>query len=81
MVSFKIQKDKQMQVEESELLGEFLSEQAEYSADLKAMILLMVEKQQGNIRAVSEQTGVASSTIYQWLNLWNQAEKEGKKKA
>jgi transposase-like protein len=70
-----------MQVEDSELLGEFLSEQAEYSADLKAMVLLMVEKQQGNIRAVSEQTGIGVSTIYQWLSQWNARERENKKKA
>jgi transposase-like protein len=70
-----------MRVEDSELLGEFLSERAEYSADLKAMVLLMVEKQQGNVSAVSEQTGVASSTIYQWLSQWNATEKAGKKKA
>lgn len=81
MVIFKIQKDKQMRVDDSELLGEFLSEQAEHSADLKAMVLLMVEKQQGNVKAVSEQTGVGTSTIYQWLSQWNATEKAGKKKA
>lgn len=68
-----------MRIEDSEVLGEFLSEQVAYNADLKAMILLMVEKQEGNVSVVSEQTGVAISTIYHWVSEWNSKGKYTKK--
>lgn len=70
-----------MQVEDSDLLGEFFSDQAEYSPDLKAMVILMVAKQSGNVAAVSRQTGIAIATIYTWLSSWNKAERDSKKKA
>ncbi len=70
-----------MQVEDSNLLGEFLSEQIAYSPDLKAMVILMVAKQSGNVAAVSGQTGIAIATIYAWLSAWNKAERDSKKKA
>lgn len=82
LVSFKVEnKSKQMRVDDSELLGEFLSEKVEYSSDLKAMILLMVAKQSGNIVAVNERTGIASWTIYSWLLDWNKKEANDKKKS
>lgn len=70
-----------MRVDNSEILEELLSEKVEYSSDLKAMVLLMVAKQSGNIAAVSRQTGIASSTIYSWLSDWNKREGNSKKKA
>jgi transposase-like protein len=69
-----------MGVDDADLLEEFLAEQAEYSADLKALVLRMVHTHSGNVSWVSQQTGVAPATIYYWLSHWNQEERTQKKR-
>ena len=69
-----------MRVDDADLLDEFLADQPEYSADLKALILRMVYQQSGDVSLVSQQTGMAISTIYLWLSQWNQAQRVQKKR-
>lgn len=69
-----------MQVDDADLLDEFLEEQTVYSADFQALILRMVSFQTGNVQNVSQQTGVAVSTIYSWLSGWNKTQRLDKKK-
>jgi transposase len=40
----------------------------------------MVSFQSGNVQQVSNQTGVAVSTIYSWLSDWNKTQRLEKKK-
>jgi transposase-like protein len=69
-----------MRVDDADLLDEFLEEQTVYSADFQALILQMVSFQSGNVQQVSNQTGVAVSTIYGWLSDWNKTQRLEKKK-
>lgn len=69
-----------MQVDDADLLDEFLEEQSVYSADFQALVLRMVSFQNGNVQQVSQQTGVAISTIYSWLSDWNETQRLDKKK-
>jgi transposase-like protein len=69
-----------MRVDDAELLDEFIQEQAVYSSDLKALVLRFVHQRNGDVQAVSQETGIAASTIYQWLESWNNREKGSKKK-
>ncbi len=70
-----------MRVDDADLLDEVLTETTDYSSDLKAVVLRMIQQQAGNVEAVATQTGLSLSTIYQWLSRWNQQQQDLKKKA
>ncbi|MCY7357097.1 MAG: helix-turn-helix domain-containing protein [Rudanella sp.] len=69
-----------MRVDDADLLTEVLTETPTYSTDLKALVLPMVDQQEGTIETVSAQTGLPKSTLYYWLAGWNQAQRTTKRK-
>ena len=69
-----------MHVDDADLLTEVLNETTDYSPDLKALVLRMIHQHKGDIKAVAQQTGLPTSTLYGWLGQWNQAQRTTKKK-
>ena len=70
-----------MKVDDADLLDEFLGEEPGYSADFRALVLRLVHQKGGDIKAVSSDTGVAESSIYHWIEIWNQRQRLNKKKS
>lgn len=68
-----------MRVDDADLLDKVLTETTDYSPDLKALVLRMIHQQAGNMETVATLTGLPLSTIYQWVNRWNQ--QQGVKKS
>lgn len=68
-----------MQIDDADLLDEFLSEQVEYSPDFQAYVLRKVSKGE-SIPSISLETEVPVSTIYSWISDWNQTRRLEKKR-
>lgn len=57
------------EIKNQEQLERYLASR-EKSCDLKALVLKMVVKI-GDVKEVSQLTGIALSTIYEWIKQWN----------
>ncbi len=62
-----------MELDDPELLDEFLREQPSYSADFKALVLRLCHKHKGDLGEITTLTGVPERTLYQWIADWNEA--------
>ena len=63
-----------VKIVEPKRLDEFLDRKKDKSEDFKALVLKLVNRT-GNVKEVSDITGVPGATIYGWIREWNQ-EKE-----
>ncbi len=63
-----------IRIDEPERLDEFLQSEKDKSEDFKALVLKLINRI-GNVKEVSDITGVPEATIYEWIREWNQ-EKE-----
>lgn len=68
-----------MKLDSPEILDEFLEEQAQYSADFKALVLRIYVKNQENIQQTISLTGVSERTLYAWISAWNTSMEDKKK--
>jgi transposase len=64
-----------LKIDEPELLTEFMAEYGDNNSDFKALVLRLVVKIE-NVEKVSTLTGVATSTIYDWIADWNVKKKK-----
>lgn len=59
-----------IRIDEPERLDKFLRSEKDKSEDFKALVLKLINRI-GNIKEVSEITGVPEATIYEWIREWN----------
>ena len=60
-----------MKLDSPEILDEFLAEQAQYSADFKALVLRIYVQNKENIQETISLTGVSERSLYTWISAWN----------
>jgi transposase-like protein len=65
---------KRKEISEPERLSRFVSSFGSHSQDFKGLTLELVASGQ-SIEAVSTLTGVSPSTLYEWIEHWNEKKK------
>lgn len=72
-------KSTKMNLDQPELLQEFIEEQTQYSADFKALVLRIYTENGGDISQTCTLTRISERTLRLWIQAWNEAQQDKKK--
>lgn len=67
-----------MNLDEPELLQEFIEEQTQYSADFKALVLRFYVQSGDDIAQTCQFSRVSERSLRLWIKAWNAAQSEKK---